>query len=48
VRNKNIYNISANFEREEEDGEGRNTLNVAGRHLVDSQREENIKGDKNN
>lgn len=37
MRNRNIYNISANFEREEEEGEGRMALNIAGKHITDPQ-----------
>lgn len=37
MRNRNIYNISANFEREEEEGEGRMTFNIAGKHITDPQ-----------
>jgi hypothetical protein len=37
LRNRNIYNISEQFEREEEQGEGRNVLNVAGKTITDPQ-----------
>lgn len=37
LRTRNIYNINANFEREEEEGEGRMALNIYGKHITDPQ-----------